>query len=232
MQRYLTALMTVSGAVLGIFIAFSREPVAGAVIGGVLTTVTAIGLFFLSAKEHKENEQTLIKAAATSMLWFYGSLVVATGIFLGVSLIPGMPTNLDLERNVLKAFLSSSGMKAIEVSGQKYQIDQQVTEAATALILSGKDLSSQATGIRVFSTSQTPDHPNVGINVGGAYCVNLNKMIASNGSDLSSLAKFDGFTNNAEAKLAGKLLQAVDQNHAVDLGKLVADAYCNPQGTP
>jgi hypothetical protein len=225
MERSLIMLMAVSGAVLGFFIAFSRDPVAGAVIGGILSTVTAIGLFFISAREQGSNQQALVRATSTAMLWFYGFLVGVTCLSLLVDF--WLPSNLDIKRNEVSTFLNSSGIKSVNIGDTGYVIPAQSREAATALLIATNDLSKEATPIKVFATGTATPAPEVSVNVGKEYCDSLKKMLVSSPTDISSLKDFGQFTNNLQARLAGVLLEAIsDKAQIVVLGKKVQQLYC------
>jgi hypothetical protein len=230
MQRSLTIMMSVSGAVLGVLIGFSRDPVAGAVIGGILSTVTAVGLFFLSSKEKKPAAPDLVAIAATSMLWFYSFLVSATIVIL--FLAPFLPSNLDVERDAIKSLISSSGIAVVEVAGQQYKTDTQATQAATAILLTSKDIASEAHGLKLFANGTPINGPDAGIDIGGDYCSHLQKMIDSSGSDTASLKDFDQFTQNRPAKLAGQMLQALPADKILEFGKKLASVFCASTSTP
>jgi hypothetical protein len=190
------------------FIAFSREPIAGAVIGGILSTVTAVGLFFVQSNVRSASDVQLVRTTSTAMLWFYAALVISLIGFLGVS--RWLPSNLDLKRDVLERFLVNSGVAVVEVGGLKYSVATEAKGAAAALLLGSDSLAEAATAIKFFGTQENPREASSGTNIGGDYCVKLANAEKTSPVDKTALLQLDRATNNREAELAAKLLLAID----------------------
>ncbi|WP_353646185.1 hypothetical protein [Mesorhizobium sp. WSM2239] len=221
-------MMVLNGVVLGFFVAFSREPIAGAVVGGLLSLVTAVGLFFLQVKDGLATNARLTRTTSAVMVAFYAALMVSVISF--TLALPWLPSNLDTKRDVIERFLARSGINELEIGKKTYQLATEGRAAATALVLGSEDFVEEANWLRTFGQGGRRPAPQATY-IGGPYCDMLAAAEQTQRVDPAKLQQLDAATNDRGPKLAARLLLAIDDPaqlaRAIDR---VQAEFCNTSG--
>lgn len=226
MYRSAVLMMALSGAVLGFFVAFSREPIAAAVVGGIISIATAVGLFFLQLKDGVATNARLTRTTSVAMVGFYAALIVSVIFFTLAA--PWLPSNLDIKRDVIERFLARSGIDEISIGNKTYLLPAEGRTAAAALLLTSESLVDEADRFRTFGQGSGSTAPRT-TSVGAAYCGKLAAAKETQPVDPAKLEQLDVTTSDRMPRLAARLLLAID-----DPAKLyeaiarVEEAFCNP----